>query len=119
MEVEVIVADDDPIFCTMIVRFIGMIPGVKVYKARDGDELVRLAKKLRPQIIFTDYNMPGMNGLEAVVRIKEFLPDVEAVLITNEGGDRFAELQREFPGEVWSKTDLSYPHLKDLLQRHK
>lgn len=40
-----------------------------VGEARDGAEAVALARELRPEIIFMDVKMPGMNGLEAAQEI--------------------------------------------------
>ncbi len=38
--------------------------------ARDGDELVELARKLQPDLVVTDVAMPGLSGLEALRRLR-------------------------------------------------
>jgi len=57
---------------------------VEIHEANNGEELVKKAQELNPVLIVTDNQMPKMTGLAAVSRIKSFLPNVKAVLFTND-----------------------------------
>jgi len=50
--------------------------------AEDGRTLLRLAKKLKPEVIVVDISMPLLNGIEAVRQIKEFSPHIKIVFLT-------------------------------------
>jgi two-component system invasion response regulator UvrY len=39
-----------------------------------GEEAVELSKKLRPEIVIMDINLPGINGIEATAQIRKFSP---------------------------------------------
>jgi DNA-binding NarL/FixJ family response regulator len=53
-----------------------------VGEARDGDEAVRLAEELRPEVILMDVTMPEMDGVEATRQIKASLPEIRIVMLT-------------------------------------
>jgi DNA-binding NarL/FixJ family response regulator len=48
----------------------------------DGLALIEAAKKLHPDIIIADISMPGLNGLEALPKIKKECPYVKVVTLT-------------------------------------
>jgi len=45
-----------------------------IAESGSGEEAVELAKKLRPNIVIMDINLPGMNGIEATQQIRKFSP---------------------------------------------
>lgn len=48
----------------------------------DGLALIEAAKKLHPDIIIADISMPGLNGLEALPKIKKECPHVKVITLT-------------------------------------
>ncbi|MFW5987959.1 MAG: helix-turn-helix domain-containing protein [bacterium] len=53
-----------------------------VGKAAKGEEAVEFAVKNKADIIFIDIKMPGMNGLQAIKKIKAELPEAKFVILT-------------------------------------
>jgi DNA-binding NarL/FixJ family response regulator len=53
-----------------------------VGEAGDGEEAVKLANKLRPQVVVMDCALPGMNGLQATREIIEDFPDVAVLMLS-------------------------------------
>ena len=51
-------------------------------EASDGEEAVKLARELRPQVIIMDCALPGMNGLEATRQILEDLPQTLVLMLS-------------------------------------
>lgn len=45
-----------------------------IAESGSGEEAVELAKKLRPNIVIMDINLPGINGIEATQQIRRFSP---------------------------------------------
>lgn len=48
----------------------------------DGDSAVDIAVKEQPEIIVMDIRIPGINGLEAIKRIKRFTPECAIIILT-------------------------------------
>ena len=53
-----------------------------VGEAGDGEESIRLAKQLHPQVVVMDCALPGMNGLEATRQIREESPDTAVLMLS-------------------------------------
>jgi DNA-binding NarL/FixJ family response regulator len=53
-----------------------------VGEACDGDEAIRLAAELHPDVILMDVTMPEVDGVEATRQIKLDLPEIKIVMLT-------------------------------------
>jgi len=51
-------------------------------EAGDGEESVKLAKKLRPQVVVMDCALPGMNGLDATRQIIDQSPETSVLMLS-------------------------------------
>ena len=78
-----LVVDDDRIYLKMI-ELLFMEAGLKVLCADSGEEALKIIKEKPIGLIFTDYHMPGMNGLELAGRILEIAPDARIVMTTSD-----------------------------------
>jgi DNA-binding NarL/FixJ family response regulator len=53
-----------------------------VGEAADGEEALRLAAKLRPDVVLMDVTMPVLDGVEATRQLHEHLPEIPVVMLT-------------------------------------
>jgi two-component system response regulator NreC len=53
-----------------------------VDEAADGDTVLRLASRLRPDIVLLDLSMPGPGGIEVTRKLKEMLPATRVLILT-------------------------------------
>jgi DNA-binding NarL/FixJ family response regulator len=80
---KVLIADDNPTFRTTLKRVLSSKPNVdEVWEAKDGEEAVRLAREVRPDLILIDLAMPRIDGLEATRLIKDHQPFIRIIVVS-------------------------------------
>jgi two-component system, chemotaxis family, chemotaxis protein CheY len=88
-EISCLVVEDSPTMRQLLVFALARIPNVRVVEAEDGVDALRKLAGHTFDIILTDINMPIMDGLKLVRRVRTdpAHKDVPIVVITTEGAD--------------------------------
>lgn len=60
-----------------------------VGEASDGIEAVRLAERLKPDVLITDVMMPGLNGLEVARQVSRSLPNTRIIILSMYTNDAY------------------------------
>jgi DNA-binding NarL/FixJ family response regulator len=83
MAATVLIADDHPVFRGGLRALLASTEGIEVVgDAVSGDEAVRLAAELLPDVVVMDLHMPGMNGVEATRELAVRAPGVRVLILT-------------------------------------
>ena len=86
--VRLLIADDHPIVRAGFEGMLAEKPDLEVVgEAGNGEEAVRLADQLRPDVVLMDLRMPEVDGVEAIGRIKEEHPHVHILVLTTYDSD--------------------------------
>lgn len=81
--IRVLVVDDHDLVRTGITRMLSDIDGLQVVgQAESGEEALKAARDLRPDVVLMDVKMPGIGGLEATRKMLRSHPDVKVVVVT-------------------------------------
>ena len=81
--IRILIADDHAVLRTGLRMLIGSQRDLDVVgEASDGDEAVRKAAALRPDVALLDISMPGSGGIKAIERIREAAPATRVVVLT-------------------------------------
>ena len=81
--IRILIADDHAVVRRGLVLVLGQEPDFQVVgEAQDGEEAVRLAARLLPDLALLDWKMPKMDGLEAAWHIRQGGPTVRNLLLS-------------------------------------
>jgi DNA-binding NarL/FixJ family response regulator len=81
--IRLLICDDQVFVCEGLRAILSTDPGIEVVgMAYNGEEALRQAERLHPQIILMDLKMPGMNGVQATRQIHERLSEVRILVLT-------------------------------------
>ena len=81
--VRILVADDHPVVREGLVAMLSTQADFEIVgEAAHGEEVVQKAKALQPDVVLLDLEMPKMDGVEALRRLRETTPEVRALVFT-------------------------------------
>jgi DNA-binding NarL/FixJ family response regulator len=81
----ILIVDDHPLTRDALAALVEQSGFEVAGQAADGEAAVKLAGELGPDLILLDLSLPGMNGLEALPRLREAAPAAEVVVLTASG----------------------------------
>ncbi|MDH4320357.1 MAG: response regulator [Desulfobulbaceae bacterium] len=90
--------------------------GYEVHSALSGEEALEKLKIIHPDLVILDINMPGMNGIDALRRIKEDRPNLPVIL-----SSAYQEFKQDLAS--WASDDYivkssNLNELKAAVRRH-
>lgn len=79
----VLIVDDHEAVRKGVAGILGSRPDIQICgEAANGEEAVRKAKELTPDLIIMDFTMPVMDGLEAAKQILKFSPEMPILMFS-------------------------------------
>lgn len=89
-----------------------------VGEAEDGDEALELCDRLQPDIVITDIVMPRMDGLELTHKLKQKMPNVKTIILSNYQEFEFARKAVSYGAMGYMlKVSSGYKELLVLLEQ--
>lgn len=88
-KVTILIADDHPLLRQSLRNILDKQTDFQVVaEACDGEEAVRLANQLEPDVVIMDIGLPKLDGLEATRQIKAIHPNIVVLVLTVYGDDK-------------------------------
>ncbi|MGB0176094.1 MAG: response regulator [Owenweeksia sp.] len=81
--IKILLADDHAVVRKGLQLFIGYEDNMQlVAEASDGDELIEMIQNHEADVLLLDLDMPKMNGITAIRKIREMAPDLKIIVLT-------------------------------------
>jgi DNA-binding NarL/FixJ family response regulator len=88
--IRVLLADDHTLVRAGIRSLLKGLENVEVVgEAGDGQEAVRLAESLRPDVVLLDVGMPGLNGLDVAARLATHDPSIRVLILSMHASEEY------------------------------
>ncbi len=89
---KIIIVDDHFIFRNGLKDLLAEIPDVEILgEASSGEEFLEMLSKVKPDIVFMDIKMPGMNGIETTKKALEMVSDLKILALSMFGENEYVE----------------------------
>lgn len=105
--IKVLIADDQALFRSGLARLLGEDSTVEIVgQATDGNDAIKQAGLLKPDVILMDLKMPNLDGVEATRRIAATHPGIKVLILTTFEADSYViqALQAGASGYVLKDT---------------
>jgi DNA-binding NarL/FixJ family response regulator len=107
--IRVLLVDDHALVRQGVRQFLEDADDIMVVgEGADGEQALRLAEQLQPDVVLLDIQMPGMSGIEALRRLKARQPETRVLILTAYDEDPyvFASLRAGANGYVLKTADV-------------
>jgi DNA-binding NarL/FixJ family response regulator len=121
--IRVVVVDDSAADLDALCSFLKTQKRIEIVgTAKNGIELLKIVKALRPDLVITDLHLPRMSGIECTLQLRETMPETRFVVFTDlnrpfteadcaEPGADFYLYKEHMPERVVTAIHRLFPHL--------
>lgn len=86
-KMNLLIVDDEPALCKVLGDRLNVLYGITPDACHSGAEALELIRKNDYDVVVLDIEMPGMDGMETLKRIKELKPKIQVVMFTGHGSE--------------------------------
>ncbi len=112
----ILVVDDERTLAKAIKAYLAE-NGYEAEVAHDAESAFAMLGTARPEVVFTDVRLPGMNGIELLKKIREFDPAISVVVMTAHGSIEGAVEAVKLGAFDYVKKPVDLEELKLLAER--
>lgn len=91
--------------------------GYAVHTAENATEALRIFAEVNPPIVLTDIKMPGMDGIDLLLKLKRENPDIEVIMITGHGDMNLAIRSLKYEAADFIVKPISADALEAAMQK--
>jgi DNA-binding NarL/FixJ family response regulator len=82
-KITVVIVDDHPLFLDGLQRTLAMEADIEVVgQSNNGEDALRIIRRLQPDVVLLDVNLPVINGLQVARQLRAERPDIAVIVLT-------------------------------------
>ena len=113
----VLVVDDHPLLRDGLAALLGAHADLRLLgEAADGEEAIARYQQLQPDVVLMDLQMPRLDGVEAIVRIRALDPRARIIVLTTYRGDVRAVRALQAGASAYLLKDMLRHELVDTIR---
>ncbi|MBY6272419.1 MAG: DNA-binding response regulator, partial [Bacillaceae bacterium] len=83
MKTKILIIDDHQLYREGIKRILEFEEGFEIVgEGEDGTQVMSLVRRLKPDVVIMDINMPNMNGIEATRNLVRTFPNTKVIILS-------------------------------------
>jgi len=114
----IFLVDDDVLCLNLYSQFLKQLGYTNVHLFDNGNDCLESLDELKPDIIFLDYNMDDLNGIDVLKQIKKFNPSITVLFISGQEDIEVAVNTIQHGAlDYIVKSSLSTEKMKAIMER--
>lgn len=115
--IKVLIADDQELIRQSLQIVLGIREEISVIgTAGNGNEVIRLVQKEKPDVILMDVRMPEMDGVQCTRMIKERYPQIKIIILTTFDDDEFVFSALKYGASGYLLKGISMDELEKAIR---
>ncbi|OGI21962.1 MAG: hypothetical protein A2287_06405 [Candidatus Melainabacteria bacterium RIFOXYA12_FULL_32_12] len=116
-KIRLLIVEDDKLFRTTLSVSLQENPNIDVIgEAENGEQAVKLAKELNPDMILMDLGLPEISGIEATEKILAANPNIKIIVLTSHSNEDEAMDALNAGAVSYARKDIKFEHLTMIIQ---
>lgn len=114
----VLIVDDEPNVATMLAISLETLGEDYIFDiAHNGDEAINKIQETNYKLLITDYNMPGMTGLDLIQATRQLSPQTQVILMTAYGTERLRHLLEHWNLDGYIDKPFPPAQIREIVQQ--
>ena len=116
--IRILLAEDQALVLGALAALLSLEGDLEVVgTAADGDTALAKVRELRPDVLVTDIEMPGLSGLELAARVRAECPQVRVIIVTTFARPGYLRRALEVGARGYLLKDAPSEQLADAVRR--
>jgi two-component system chemotaxis response regulator CheY len=113
---KILLVDDEPHIRKFIGLLLKQLGAPTIIEAGNGREALALYQQERPDLVLLDVNMPGLDGLATLRKLRELDPDVVVIMLTSLASRQVVEGAADLGACLYIRKDTPKDEMLKMLR---